>query len=70
MNNNKCGSAVESRTLALPNCWLDDRPPARISQNTMEGTGNIKLEVESWEIAQILVSSGIVTKGKKCQVGL
>ena len=54
----------------LPNRWLGERPPTRISQNTKEGTDNIKLEVESWEIAKMLVSSGIVIKGKKCQVEL
>ena len=25
----------------LPNRWLGERPPARIRQNTKEGTGNI-----------------------------
>ena len=44
--------------------------PARISQNTKEGTGNINLEVESWEIVTMLVSNGIVIKGKKWQVEL
>ena len=55
---------------SLPNRWRGERPPARLSQNTKEGTGNIKLEVESLEIAKMLVSSGIVIKGKKCQVEL
>ena len=54
----------------LPNRWLGEKPLVRISQNTKQGTGDIKLEVESWEIAKMLVSSGIVIKGKKCQVEL
>ena len=50
----------------LQNRWPGERPPTKISQYTKEGTGNIKLEVQTWEIAKILLSSGIVMKGKKC----
>lgn len=50
----------------LPNWWIGQRPPARISHKTKEATGNIKLEVEGREIAKMLLSSGIVIKGKKC----
>ena len=39
----------------LQNRWLGERPPTRISQYTNEGTGHIQLEVQTWEIAKILL---------------
>ena len=39
--------------------WTGERPPIRVSQNTRTGTGNIKLEVFSWEIAEEMVKKGL-----------
>ena len=39
--------------------WTGERPPIRVSQNTRTGTGNIKLQLFSWEIAEELVKKGL-----------
>ena len=36
-----------------------ERPPIPVSQNTRTGTGNIKLEVFSWEIVEEMVKKGL-----------
>ena len=39
--------------------WTGERPPIPVSQNTRTGTGNIKLQLFSWEIAEELVKKGL-----------
>ena len=39
--------------------WTGERPFNQVSQNTRTGTGNIKLEVFSWEIAEEIVKKGL-----------
>ena len=39
--------------------WTGERPPIQVSQNTRTGTGNVKLEVFSWEIAEKMGKKGL-----------
>ena len=39
--------------------WTGEKPPIRVSQNTRTDTGNIKLEVFSWAIAEEMVKKGL-----------
>ena len=48
--------------------WTGERPPIRVSQNTRTGTGNIKLGVFSWEIAEEMIKKGLRIKDKTHKV--
>ena len=41
--------------------WTGERPPIQVSLNTRTGTGNVKLEVFSWEIAEEMVNNNRIS---------
>ena len=54
----------------LTGIWRGERLAIRLSQNNIENTGNINMEVADWDVANKLLIDGVMVGKKKYKVEL